>query len=84
MTVVLHAASGVLGGPLVAQGWMLGGAVLALASRRRDTSRDTTPSPGDVVGRRGSPLFTGVLIGIGIIGFLDEAIFHQILQWHNF
>jgi uncharacterized membrane protein len=27
---------------------------------------------------------TGVLLGIGIIGFLDEAIFHQLLQWHAF
>ncbi len=28
--------------------------------------------------------FTGVLLGIGIIGFLDETIFHQLLQWHTF
>ncbi len=27
-----------------------------------------------------SVLFTGVLIGIGIAGFLDETIFHQLLQ----
>ncbi|MBA2287273.1 MAG: DUF2243 domain-containing protein [Ktedonobacteraceae bacterium] len=31
-----------------------------------------------------SILFTGVLIGIGTIGFLDETIFHQLLQWHAF
>ena len=31
-----------------------------------------------------SVLFTGVLIGIGIAGFLDETIFHQLLQWHAF
>ncbi|MEO6888603.1 MAG: DUF2243 domain-containing protein [Ktedonobacteraceae bacterium] len=31
-----------------------------------------------------SVLFTGVLIGIGTIGFLDETIFHQLLQWHAF
>ncbi len=31
-----------------------------------------------------SVLFTGVLIGIGIVGFLDETIFHQLLQWHAF
>lgn len=29
-------------------------------------------------------LLTGILLGIGIIGFLDEAIFHQLLQWHTF
>src|SRR5260370_34833381 len=31
-----------------------------------------------------SVLFTGVLIGIGIASFLDETIFHQLLQWHAF
>ncbi len=32
---------------------------------------------------RRSVLITGVLLGIGIIGALDEAIFHQLLQWHT-
>ena len=31
----------------------------------------------------GSALLTGILLGVGIAGFLDEAIFHQLLQWHN-
>ena len=31
-----------------------------------------------------SVLFTGILIGIGIIGFVDETLFHQLLQWHAF
>lgn len=84
MTVVLHAASGVLDGTLALQGWMLGGAVLAMAARGRDASRDMTPARAGAGSRRGSPLFTGILIGIGIVGFLDEAIFHQLLQWHNF
>jgi len=84
VTVIMLHAGGILDGPLVVQGWMLGGAVLAMASRGRDTSHDTTPSPPDVVRRRGSPLLTGVLLGIGIIGFLDEAVFHQLLQWHAF
>lgn len=34
--------------------------------------------------RLGSSLFTGILLGIGIAGFIDEAVFHQLLQWHNF
>lgn len=29
-------------------------------------------------------LTTGVMLGIGIAGFVDEAVFHQLLQWHNF
>ena len=28
-------------------------------------------------------LLTGILLGIGIIGAIDEAVFHQILQWHT-
>lgn len=39
--------------------------------------------PQDTVTRR-SLLLTGVLLGIGIVGTLDEVIFHQLLQWHNF
>jgi uncharacterized membrane protein len=31
-----------------------------------------------------SILFTGILIGIGIAGFVDETLFHQLLQWHTF
>ena len=33
---------------------------------------------------RGGAVVTGVLLGIGIAGFIDESIFHQLLQWHNF
>jgi len=31
-----------------------------------------------------SVLFTGILIGIGVAGFVDETLFHQLLQWHSF
>jgi uncharacterized membrane protein len=34
--------------------------------------------------RRRSLLLTGFLLGVGIIAFVDEAIFHQLLQWHAF
>jgi len=34
--------------------------------------------------RLGPAIVTGVLLGIGIAGFIDESIFHQLLQWHNF
>jgi uncharacterized membrane protein len=33
---------------------------------------------------RRSALFTGILLGIGIMAFLDETILHQLLQWHTF
>ncbi|MBD7995188.1 DUF2243 domain-containing protein [Arthrobacter sp. Sa2CUA1] len=29
-------------------------------------------------------LLSGVLVGIGIAAFLDEVVFHQLLQWHHF
>src|SRR5690348_14176677 len=29
-------------------------------------------------------LTAGVLIGIGVAGFLDETVFHQLLHWHHF
>jgi uncharacterized membrane protein len=43
--------------------------------------------------RAGSPVdgtilratrITGMIIGIGLMGALDEIIFHQLLQWHHF
>ncbi|MGD6834399.1 DUF2243 domain-containing protein [Sutcliffiella halmapala] len=29
-------------------------------------------------------LLSGILFGIGLVAFLDEAIFHQLLHWHHF
>jgi uncharacterized membrane protein len=29
-------------------------------------------------------LWSGILFGIGLVAFLDEAIFHQLLHWHHF
>ena len=29
-------------------------------------------------------LRAGVLIGVGVAGFLDETVFHQLLHWHHF
>ena len=31
-----------------------------------------------------SLLSTGVILGVGLVGALDEVILHQWLQWHNF
>jgi uncharacterized membrane protein len=33
---------------------------------------------------RREAVFTGVLLGIGVVGFLDEAVLHQLLSWHAF
>ena len=34
---------------------------------------------------RGAPsgLLSGVLTGVGVAAFLDEVVFHQLLQWHH-
>lgn len=29
-------------------------------------------------------LWSGILFGIGLVAFLDEALFHQVLHWHHF
>ncbi|MCQ2001414.1 DUF2243 domain-containing protein [Arthrobacter zhaoxinii] len=29
-------------------------------------------------------LVSGLLFGIGLAGFVDEVVFHQLLQWHHF
>ena len=28
--------------------------------------------------------WSGVLFGVGLIAFIDEAVFHQLLHWHHF
>lgn len=28
--------------------------------------------------------WSGILFGIGMVAFIDEAIFHQLLHWHHF
>src|SRR3954467_5289474 len=28
--------------------------------------------------------WAGVLIGVGVAGFVDETVFHQLLHWHHF
>ena len=68
---------------------MLMGALLAVAgggqglphSGGRFVARDTAEAERD---QSGGALLTGILLGIGIVGFIDEAVFHQLLQWHNF
>jgi len=48
----------------------------------RSGGSGAAPPLGDP--RLGPAIVTGVLLGIGIAGFIDESVFHQLLQWHNF
>ena len=34
--------------------------------------------------RRGAASGAGALFGVGIAGFIDETVFHQLLHWHHF
>ncbi|MEV4701720.1 DUF2243 domain-containing protein [Actinoplanes sp. NPDC049316] len=29
-------------------------------------------------------MLSGVLLGVGVAGFVDETVFHQLLHWHHF
>src|SRR4051794_27902806 len=33
---------------------------------------------------RGRSITSGVLVGVGVAGFVDETVFHQLLHWHHF
>ena len=33
---------------------------------------------------RGRVVLSGVLLGVGVAGFVDETVFHQLLHWHHF
>jgi uncharacterized membrane protein len=32
----------------------------------------------------GRNLLSGFLFGVGMVAFIDETIFHQLLHWHHF
>ena len=29
-------------------------------------------------------IWSGVLVGVGLVAFIDETVFHQLLHWHHF
>ena len=33
---------------------------------------------------RGRVTLSGLLLGLGVAGFVDETVFHQLLHWHHF
>ena len=45
-----------------------------------------TTAPGDrrTASPRGGNGLSGALFGIAVAGFVDEAVFHQLLHWHKF
>src|SRR5258708_12272568 len=62
---------------------------MAQRARNERDAGDSSSAAGNAASepetrRRRSVLLTGVLLGIGIIGFLDESILHRLRQWHTF
>lgn len=44
----------------------------------------TEPGSREEVNEVRRSLVAGILMGIGVAGFVDETVFHQILHWHHF
>lgn len=51
--------------------------------RERTVGRSRAAALPLADGERRSLLWTGLLLGVGVAGFVDETVFHQLLQWHN-
>ena len=53
-----------------------------------ERQRLVEPAPGAAAIQRGDQARTlrriGAVLGVGVAGTLDEVLFHQLLQWHNF
>jgi uncharacterized membrane protein len=48
--------------------------------------RDTARQPESNGGRAGlkQTIWSGLLVGVGVVAFIDETVFHQLLHWHHF
>jgi uncharacterized membrane protein len=44
----------------------------------------SAPSQSQQATLPGRSLGAGALMGVGVAGFLDETVFHQLLHWHHF
>ncbi|GAA0380019.1 DUF2243 domain-containing protein [Bacillus horti] len=49
-----------------------------------DVTKNTTPSNDAHHNYSRQNLWSGLLFGIGIVAFIDETVFHQLLRWHHF
>lgn len=51
------------------------------------TADRTAREPQDWMARSrnsGRNALSGVLFGVGLVAFIDETVFHQLLHWHHF
>jgi uncharacterized membrane protein len=44
----------------------------------------TAPAISPTSPSHGRNLLSGLLLGVGTVAFVDEAVFHQLLHWHHF
>ena len=55
---------------------------------RTDDGPDADRRPDDHLAQRSRfskrNLWSGVLFGLGLVAFIDETVFHQLLHWHHF
>ncbi|MFE1664055.1 DUF2243 domain-containing protein [Microbacterium sp. P02] len=49
-----------------------------------ETSAPSGIDPGARARFSARNLWSGILFGIGLIAFIDETVFHQLLHWHHF
>lgn len=47
-------------------------------------SVDRSAANGDIQKYEKRNFWSGLVFGIGLMAFVDEVIFHQLLQWHHF
>jgi uncharacterized membrane protein len=48
------------------------------------TTQARTAGGGDAGTSPRRTIWSGVLAGIGLVAFIDETLFHQLLHWHHF
>ncbi|SDJ83132.1 DUF2243 domain-containing protein [Sediminibacillus albus] len=48
---------------------------------RKNRKKKTIPAYAKYAGRN---MWSGILFGIGMVAFIDEMVFHQLLHWHHF
>ena len=58
-----------------------------MASHPLDVPKDPSPAPpggaGDAPAGRSALTVPGVVLGLGLGGFVDGIVLHQLLQWHH-
>src|SRR5689334_16057558 len=60
------------------------GPIAATAQEKPAVMTTSTPATTSRATANGRNTLSGVLAGIGLVAFIDETVFHQLLHWHHF